>query len=120
MRPELNPSDATLAPDYRYDSRDAGNSLTRAQLPPCVRLVLAAIDETSAVRLAALDGPAPPVLIPSGSFQDASRIDSDIAALDASLTTAKIGHRIFQRDIQIATAAWSNGPAPPGPLSATP
>jgi len=118
--PERTASDATLAPDYHYDSRDAGNPLTHGQLPPCVRLVLAAIDEPSAIRLAASNGTAPPALIPSGSFQDAARIGADIAGMDTSLTTAKIGHRIFQRDIQIATAAWSNAPSPPSTPSVTP
>jgi prepilin-type N-terminal cleavage/methylation domain-containing protein len=115
--PERNSSDATLAPDYRYDSRDAGNPLTPEQLPPCLRVVLAAIDEASALRLAAAAGTAPPALIPPGSFQDAARIDPDIAGLDAALTTAKIGHRIFQRDIQVATASWSNAAAPALPAA---
>jgi uncharacterized protein (TIGR02599 family) len=97
-----------LAPAYGYDSRDTGNALTLAQLPARVRLVLAAIDEASATRLA--QGATPPSLLPAGSFQNANEMDGDIAHLDASLTAAKIGHRILQRDILLATAAWSDTP----------
>ena len=51
--PERTPGDATLAPTYSYDSRDTTNTLTLAQLPPRVRVVLVAIDEASAQQLAA-------------------------------------------------------------------
>jgi len=75
-----------------------------------MRVTLVAIDETSALRLAGTNGNAPPALLPSNAFQDAAKMDGDTAALDASLTAAKIGHRIFQRDLAIATAAWSDTP----------
>jgi uncharacterized protein (TIGR02599 family) len=108
--PERTPGDFTLAPAYAYDSRDASNALTFAQLPPRVRVMLAAIDEASAQRLAAVNGTAAPALLPPGAFQQAANMDADIAALDSSLTAAKINHRIFQRDLAITTAAWSTTP----------
>lgn len=108
--PERTPGDATLAPAYSYDSRDSTNTLTFAQLPSRVRVVLAAIDEASAQRLAEAGGSTAPALLPAGTFQNASNLDADLADLDASLTAAKIGHRIFQRDLAITTAAWSNSP----------
>jgi uncharacterized protein (TIGR02599 family) len=110
--PERAASDtgAALAPAYSYDSRDATNTLTFAQLPPRVHVMLAAIDEASAQRLASADGATAPVLLPPGLFQDATKLDADVAALDASLTAAKIAHRIFQRDLEITTSAWSNSP----------
>jgi uncharacterized protein (TIGR02599 family) len=108
--PERPPGDATLAPAYNYDSRDTTNALTFAQLPARVRVVLAAIDEASAQRLASASGSAAPALLPAGVFQNAANLNADITALDASLTTAKIGHRIFQRDLAVTTAAWSNTP----------
>jgi uncharacterized protein (TIGR02599 family) len=101
---------APIAPTYAYDSRDGTNALTLAQLPPRLRVVLAAIDETSAQKLAAVNGAAPPALVSANLFQDATRIDADVAALDSSLTAAKINHRIFQRDLAITTSAWSNTP----------
>ena len=103
-------SGAPIAPAYTYDSRGATNTLTLAQLPPRVRVVLAAIDEASAETLAAANGSAPPPLVSGSLFQDATKIDADVTALDASLTAAKINHRIFQRDISITTSAWSDTP----------
>jgi uncharacterized protein (TIGR02599 family) len=108
--PERAASDtgAAIAPAFAYDSRDATNTLSLAQLPPRVRVMLAAIDEPSAQRLAAQDGSAPPALVPTTLFRDSTRLDADIASLDTSLTTARIGHRIFERDIVIPASAWSN------------
>jgi uncharacterized protein (TIGR02599 family) len=110
--PERAASDsgAPLAPAYAYDSRDATNPLTLAQLPPRVRVVLAAIDEASAQRFAARDGAGAPALVPPTLFQDATKLDADVASLDASLTGAKIAHRIFQRDEELAGSAWSSTP----------
>jgi uncharacterized protein (TIGR02599 family) len=105
-----NDTGASIAPAYAYDSRDATNTLTLAQLPPRVRVVLAAIDEPSAQKLAAVNGAAPPALISANLFQDSTKIDADVSSLDAFLTAAKINHRIFQRDLEIATSAWSNTP----------
>jgi uncharacterized protein (TIGR02599 family) len=101
---------APIASAYAYDSRNPANTLTLAQLPPRVRIVLAAIDETSAQKLAAVNGTATPALVSANLFQDSTKIDADVAALDASLTVAKINHRIFQRDLAITTSAWSNTP----------
>lgn len=110
--PEREASDTgpPLAPDYGYDSRDTANTLTFAQLPPRMRVLLVAIDEASALRLAEANGANPPALVPPGLFQDAAEFDADAAALDASLTAAKINHRLFERDLEILTAAWSDSP----------
>jgi uncharacterized protein (TIGR02599 family) len=110
--PERAASDngSALAPAYAYDSRDAANALTFAQLPSRVRVMLAAIDEASAQRLAAANGTAAPVLLPTGTFQDSAKFDADVATLDASLTAAKIGHRLFQRELEVTTSAWSDTP----------
>jgi uncharacterized protein (TIGR02599 family) len=75
-----------------------------------VRVVLAAIDEASAQRLAAQDGASAPALVAPTLFQDATKLDSDVASLDASLTAARIGHRIFQRDEPLVGSAWSGTP----------
>ena len=96
-----------LASDFSYDSRNGAVPLTRHQLPPRVRLVLVAIDETSAQHLAALDGSTPPALVPAGLFQDATKVDADLATLDKTLTVQKINHRTFQRDVSMAAASWA-------------
>jgi len=110
--PERAASDSgtPIAPAYAYDSRDGTNPVTFAQLPPRVRVVLAAMDETSAQQLAAQDGAGAPALVPPNLFQDATKLDADVASLDASLTAAKIRHRIFQRDEDLVGSAWSGTP----------
>ena len=107
-----NDSGAALAPAFSYDSRDTSNRLTLHQLPPRIRIVLVAIDDSSAVHLAALNGANPPPLVASTLFQQATQLDADLATLDASLTGQKIGHRIFQREILVTSANWSNTPSP--------
>jgi uncharacterized protein (TIGR02599 family) len=106
-----NDSGAPLSTDYHYDSRDATNPLTRNQLPTRLRLALVSIDEASAQILAAQNGTQPPSLIPAGLFVTAAQLDADLATLDASLTTRKINHRLFQREILLPAAAWSNTPS---------
>ena len=85
-----------------------GNPLTLHQLPPRVHLALVAIDEASAVRLAARNGSRAPALVAQRLFQHAAQLRADLATLDASAHGGKIGHRIFQRDIALPAAAWSN------------
>jgi len=99
-----------LAPAYSYDSRNAANALTLNQLPPRLILALVAIDELSAARLALQDGTNAPTLVAANLFQQGtpSQLAQDLAALDASLTAQKIQHRIFRREIQLPSAAWSN------------
>lgn len=107
-----NDSGTALAADFRYDSRDAGNSLTLHQLPPRLRVVLVAMDAASAQLLASQYSSKPPPLVGADLFQQAARLDADLAVLDNSLTAQKIGHRIFQREISLPSSAWSNTPSP--------
>jgi uncharacterized protein (TIGR02599 family) len=108
--PERAASDtgAALAPAYQYDSRNAADPLTRHQLPARLRLALVAIDEVSAQMLAAQNGAAAPALVPSTLFTTATQMDADLASLDAQLTARRVHHRIFQREILLPSAAWSN------------
>ena len=109
---DANDTGAPLAPTFSYDSRDTRNRLTLHQLPPRVRLALVAIDSNSALRLAAQNGSNPPQLVSASLFQQAAQLTSDLASLDSALTAQKIGHRIFQREILLPSAAWSNTPSP--------
>ena len=108
--PERSSTDtgSSLASGFRYDSRDEGDPLTLNQLPPRVRVVLVAMDEASALILARRYGSSPPPLMPAGLFNNISQLDADLAALDRSLTAQKINHRIFEREISLASSAWSN------------
>ena len=107
-----NDNGSALAPAFGYDSRNTGNLLTLHQLPPRLRLVLVAMDQSSAQRLAGQNGSNPPQLVSSTLFQQATQLDADISTLDTSLTAQKIGHRIFQREIQLTASAWSDTPSP--------
>jgi uncharacterized protein (TIGR02599 family) len=108
--PERTATDsaAALSADFRYDSRDATNPLTRNQLPPRLRIAFMAIDEASAQILAAQNGTSPPALVASSLFQKATQLDTDLASLDSSLTAQKIRHRLFQREILLPASAWTN------------
>ncbi len=108
--PERNASDsgAPLSPAYGYDSRQGSNAATLNQLPPRLALALVAIDSASARRLAAQNGSNPPQLVPPGLFQQSAQLEQDLTMLDGALTARKIGHRIFQREIQLPSSAWSN------------
>ncbi len=117
----VNDTAAALAPSFGYDSRDTTNRLTLYQLPPRLDVILVAIDETSAALLAAQDGSNPPPLISVDFFQhgaqsdaavQASQLSADLATVDQSLTSRKIGHRIFQREILLPASSWSNTPSP--------
>jgi uncharacterized protein (TIGR02599 family) len=107
----VNDTAPAIAADFQYDSRDAGNPLTRDQLPPRLEVALVAIDEASAQILAARNGSQPPALIPATLFVSAAQLSSDLATLDALLTAQRIQHRIFQRDILLPAAAWTNAPS---------
>jgi uncharacterized protein (TIGR02599 family) len=110
-----------LAPAFSYDTRDTTNKLTLHQLPPRLFVALVAIDSNSADRLAALDGSNAPLLVSTVFFQhgnptntavQVTQLNADLSALDATLTTQKIGHRIFQREILLPSSSWSNTPSP--------
>jgi len=104
----VNDAGTSLATDFRYDSRDASNPLMRHQLPARLRIALMAIDEASAQVLAAQNGMSPPALLSASLFQKSAQLDADLASLDGTLTAQKIGHRLFQREILLPAAAWSD------------
>jgi uncharacterized protein (TIGR02599 family) len=112
--PERAANDAgpAFSTDYQYDSRDAQNGVTQNQLPARLRLALVAIDEASAQILAGENGAQPPSLVPGKLFTTASQMSADLATLDASLTAQKVNHRIFQREILLPGAAWSDTSSP--------
>jgi uncharacterized protein (TIGR02599 family) len=116
VMPERAASDngSALAPAYGYDSRDTSNRLTLHQLPPRVHLALVTMDTVSAERLANQNGSNAPLLVPANLFQSAStaQLSADLSALDSILTAQKIEHRIYQRDVLLTSAAWSNTPLP--------
>ena len=94
-----------LAPDYEYDSRTPWGSgaqpVQMHQLPPVVRLLMVAIDEASAARNPSLGSQ-------FGSlFQKPAQYDADLAIVESALSKAGANFRIFQTDVPVRAAKWS-------------
>jgi uncharacterized protein (TIGR02599 family) len=110
-------SETFLTDDYVYNSRlylDNPNapkaSRTRNSLPPVMQLMLVAIDEPSAKRLAEKNGDIAPFgpasdMPVSGLFSDPEQLASDMAKLTKYLQDNRIGHRVFTSDILIRGTA---------------
>jgi len=95
---------------FSYDSRDKTSTDTFNQLPPQIQVALVAIDEPSAMRLAARYGAnPPPISPPDGSFTDPAHFDDDLTAWEQSLRNhdPHVNCRIFRTTIQIPNSRWS-------------
>jgi uncharacterized protein (TIGR02599 family) len=111
-----------LSSDFRYDSRQwektstpsATRTRSRNQLPPIVEVVMVALDERSAQRLADKYGSQPPLeaLGLLGLFQSSAQLHQpdggDLKKLETALQAEKLDYRIFQSDVQIQGAKWSD------------
>jgi len=111
-----------LAPSYAYDSRswESGYSgdgkvapYTRNQLPPLVEVVMVALDERSAGRLAEKYGAQAPLsaLGMASAFRDPAALhgpSGDLAALETRLQSENLTYRVFRSDVQIEGAKWSD------------
>ncbi|HEX4086014.1 MAG TPA: Verru_Chthon cassette protein C [Chthoniobacteraceae bacterium] len=105
---EEDPTGASIAPAYAYDTANATDQTTINQLPPEVQLTLVAIDEASANRLAVLNGSnMPPVLSGSNLFTSASQYSADIQTVETTLTQQHINFRLFTTNAIIRAAKWS-------------
>jgi uncharacterized protein (TIGR02599 family) len=120
-----------LSPTFTYDSKKFSNydSATLPptalpnqinpfnQLPPVVEVVMVALDENSAQRLA-LSANDPRKLdldqITDGLFQQADLLEShdnqvgDLSTLESRLQDRKLGFRIFTSNVSIRGARWSS------------
>jgi uncharacterized protein (TIGR02599 family) len=109
------PGDAFTA----YPAAGGFRAMTRHhQLPPILRIVMVVIDEVSAQRLEAGSSIPPGLdLRNAGLFQDAGRLDADIAAVEdlcnakpgnVTGNTLKLNYQVFTTDILMREAKWSN------------
>jgi uncharacterized protein (TIGR02599 family) len=99
-----------LSGDFAYDSRQ-GSAIQKAQLPPSVQVTMIVTDEASASRLAS--GSAAPAAITSAftnRFQDVTRFESDLEAVRAALTAAKVNHQVLSSSVTLREAKWSQTP----------
>jgi uncharacterized protein (TIGR02599 family) len=114
--------------DYTYDTRqylysNSGDvDLTRKsrnQLPPVLRISLVTIDEASAVRLQATHAGStaklpflPPTLFTDlGNSSDlqtqSAALEADLRTLENILKAERVNYRIFNSDVPIRQAKWS-------------
>lgn len=96
-----------IASDYQYNSSATGP--TQNLLPPLIRVVLVAIDEKSAERLAETSGS--PNTPPFGTslstpFTQAYQLDDEIKALVATLQAQRVNYRVFSATVQLRGAKW--------------
>jgi uncharacterized protein (TIGR02599 family) len=132
--PDQDSTGTLLAPNYRYDSSVSGSTYptnpgiaTTNLLPPEVQVTMVALDETSAQRLAAVNGPSKPNLLGSSStlFQNAANYQADMDQLQANLLgtytdngqvytskipplPGKMNYRIFTTNVIIRAAKWES------------
>ncbi len=94
-----------LAPEYEYNSRtnwtSAKQPVQMHQLPPVVRVAMVAIDESSAQRNPTL----------GSAFQDLFRnpaeFTNNLATVEIALRDARANYRIFQTEVPLRSAKWS-------------
>lgn len=102
-----------IAPEYSFDSveienQDLAGTLggateeqgTQHLLPPALRVVLIAVDETSAQRM---EAESQPNFMRSGpvKFSRADQLDQDIAKLEKFLNDEKLNYRVFSTTIAL-------------------
>ncbi len=95
-----------IAPHYMYDSRTnwpsgVSQPVQMHQLPPTVRVLMVAVDESSASRLSG------PGTFTDGLFSEPASYDSDLLELEKRLRDARITYRVFQSDVPLRAAKWS-------------
>ena len=117
---EMTPTSpgTSLTSNYEYDSRAASSPWTSGtqptsmnQLPPLVRLVLIAADEGSMIQIQGSSTTQPSLGFttsgPAAVFQNPAYLTTDLATVSAALTAHRINYRIFQTDVPIRSASWS-------------
>ena len=103
----------SLTSNYSYDTRTTG--ITYNQLPPVVEVTMVSIDEASAIRLG--NPSAPPnstVGLTTTDFTAATyptsgqnQLQLDLASMESTLIGAHINYHVFQTEVAIGGAKWS-------------
>lgn len=105
-----------IASDYTYDSADATKNVsmktpqgTQHLLPPLVDVIMIAIDEASANKLAAKHNNVAVNWSQGGIFTAASitQVATDLKSLESLLAKEKLNYRIFSATIEVKGARWS-------------
>jgi uncharacterized protein (TIGR02599 family) len=105
-----------IAADYNYDSTDGTKNVTlntpqgtQHLLPPLVDVIMIAIDEASAMKLASKHNNLPVNWSQGGPFITASigNIEADLKGLEKFLVDEKLNYRVFSATIEIKGSRWS-------------
>jgi uncharacterized protein (TIGR02599 family) len=115
-----DPTGATLSPNYFYDSRTTAtttpSNTQKNQLPPLIQVIMVAIDEPSAVKLAAKNGSAMPNLFPPQIFTDSTKLEADLTAFEGILAaspgnatgnTIPLNYIVMNSVVSIHSSKWS-------------
>jgi uncharacterized protein (TIGR02599 family) len=116
--PKLSDRESTnpgiLASDFGYNTRmdwpstSTNQPTNMHQLPPVVRVVMVALDDTSALRIQSATPPTSALgYDPATIFTNAVGLESSLSNIATSLTAKKLNYRIFRADIPIRAAKWS-------------
>lgn len=128
--PTIGTQNQLLSPTFAYDSKKFNNYDVQSlpatslpnqinpynQLPPVVEVVMVALDENSAQRLAQGASDARKLdldQITDGLFQQADSLEThdnqegDLSKLETRLVARKLGYRIFTSNVSIRGARWS-------------
>lgn len=91
---------------FVYDSRDAKTDFQKNQLPPAMEIIMVAIDEVSAQRLADAHGTSPPLTIPS--FNSASALEDQLSDFREELDKKKVRYIILRSIVTMRAGRWSH------------
>jgi uncharacterized protein (TIGR02599 family) len=104
---------SALTSDYEYNTRvtnwtSGSQPKTMNQLPPMVRIVLIAVDETSMLHQPASSETPPSLGFDYGTvFQSSAALSEDLKTVTDALAAQHINYRVFQSDISLNEARWS-------------
>lgn len=95
--------------DFVYDSRiNNSTSVQKNQLPPAMEVIMIAIDEASAQRLADEYGTGAPPLFPGGgSFSNTLNLDSSLKSIQENLDSKKVNYVLLRSIVPMRTGRWS-------------
>jgi len=109
-----NTNPASLTSDFSYNTRipwpstSTNQPTSMHQLPPVVRVVMVALDDTSALRIQSATPPTSALgYDPATIFNNAVGLETSLSNIATSLTAKKLNYRIFRADIPIRAAKWS-------------
>jgi len=102
---EQGAPDAFLSPGYEYNTRTnwtvGAQPVQMHQLPPVIRVVMVAVDESTALRNPSIGTSFKDL------FQDPALLATNLATVETTLRNEGANYRIFRTDVPLRSAKWS-------------